>query len=155
MNSGAAYKMWCVVFSPGAGKEKKNKNHLSEVAWLINGKDWIHIILTCYETGQVQLWRDQYHHLSYKHLPSTYYTPNTMPSFGNTMNQLSFQGTHSLGSGTSRQAKFAMQVRTQFQKTLVEGMHWVLWSKKRAILLGAMRAREAFLITSPLVIKIN
>lgn len=25
MNNGAAYKMWCVVFNPRAGKEKKKK----------------------------------------------------------------------------------------------------------------------------------
>lgn len=55
MNNGAAYKMWCVVFNCGAGKEKKN---LSEVAWVINGKDCIYIILTGCETGQIQIWRD-------------------------------------------------------------------------------------------------
>ena len=50
MNNAAAYKMWYVVFNPGAGKKKKN---LSEVTWVINGKDWIYIILTCCETGQI------------------------------------------------------------------------------------------------------
>lgn len=50
MNNGAAYKMWCVVFNCGAGKEKQN---LSEVAWVINGKDCIYIILTGCETGQI------------------------------------------------------------------------------------------------------
>lgn len=50
MNNGAAYKMWCVVFNRGAGKEKKN---LSEVAWVINGKDCMYVILTGCETGQI------------------------------------------------------------------------------------------------------
>lgn len=52
MNNTAAYKMWCVVFNPGAGKKKKKKQ-LSEVTWVINGKDWIYIILTSCETGQI------------------------------------------------------------------------------------------------------
>lgn len=48
----------CGVWFSTPEQVKKKKTHLSDVAWVINGKDWIHIILTCYETGQIWIWRD-------------------------------------------------------------------------------------------------